>query len=66
MNHYNHRESSYLRAYKAPVVCPLSSVICLLSTVQRNTIYELLRTKLSTNYAKQTQFPKKSNERKSI
>ncbi len=31
---------------------------------ERNTIYELLRTKLSKNYAKQTQFPKKSNERK--
>ncbi len=32
------------------------------ATVQRNTIYELLRTKLSEKYAKQTQFPKKSND----
>ncbi len=32
------------------------------ATVQRNTIYEILRTKLSEKYAKQTQFPKKSND----
>jgi len=32
------------------------------ATVQRNTIYELLRTKLSEKYAKQTQFPKDQNE----
>ncbi len=30
----------------------------------RESIYELLRTKLSEKYAKQTQFPKSSNERK--
>ena len=34
------------------------------ATVQRNTIYEILRTNFSKNYAKQTQFPKKSNELK--
>jgi hypothetical protein len=34
------------------------------ATVQRNTIYETLRTNLSEKNAKQTQFPKKSNEPK--
>ena len=32
MNHRNHRESSYLRAYKAPVIRLLSSVVCPLSS----------------------------------
>ncbi len=36
------------------------------ATVQRNTIYERLRTNLSTFYAKQTQFPKSQNGRKLI
>ncbi len=46
ITNHEHRESSYLRAYKAPL--HLS-----------RTLY-----KSAAFYAKQTQFPKKSNERK--
>ena len=28
ITNHEHRESSYLRAYKAPVICRLSSVVC--------------------------------------
>ncbi len=49
-----------------PEFTPDVSSLAFLSgaTVQRNTIYEILRTNLSENYAKQTQFSGCPNERK--
>jgi len=53
MNHlttHKYRVSSYLRAYKAPVICQWHLYTCRESSTNR------------PFYAKQTQFPKKSND----